>query len=473
MIGSMTRQGNLFFAAFGSQAAKMKDTELDAIDELLDDDRLVSIVEEALMGRAPKNPKTGRSGMAPDQLLRCVMLKHIKQFSFRELEWAILNVLPYRMFARYDGGKIPSFSTLSQNFGLLGEEEVHRICDSVIEKARELGVATGRKMRTDTTVVETNIHHPADSSQLWDGIRVLTRLLRRLGTECAQGAVTVVDHARAVKRRLMEIQNAARVMTDVNREKMQKSYGKLLETARGVMRQTRRVLDQLKADSLPVQGNIIRVTSLAQELEHYVALLGRVIHQTKERIFRGDTHVPGKVLSIFEEHTCAIRKGKAHKPTEFGRLVRLDEVENGIISNYNIEEGNAADTNAFMPAIEAHIETFGCAPRLVTADRGFFSADNEKRAKEKGVQKVALPCRGKPSATRATHQKQPWFRGALRWRAAIEGRIGILKNCFGMRRALYKRERGFARYVGCCLIAQNLVAIARFQIRKGSKSNVT
>jgi IS5 family transposase len=161
-----------------------------------------------------------------------------------------------------------------------------------------------------------------------------------------------------------------------------------------------------------------------------------------------------------------IRKGKAHKPNEFGRLVRIDEVENGIVSGYEVLEGNPDDTNSWLPALKHHQASFGEAPEMATADRGFFSAKNEREAEALGVQKVALPARGRLPKSRAKRQKERWFKRALRWRAGCEATISHLKNPFSMRRASYKGERGFKRYVGWCVITKNLFSIARWQERR-------
>jgi transposase, IS5 family len=191
-----------------------------------------------------------------------------------------------------------------------------------------------------------------------------------------------------------------------------------------------------------------------------------VLDQTKARVFGGNRHVKGKVLSLFEEHTQVISKGKAHKPNEFGRLVRIDEVENGIVSGYAVLDGNPADVNAWVPALEQHQQLFGRAPKRATADRGYFSAENEREAKARGIAQVALPARGRLSKARAEHQKQPWFRRLLRWRGGIEPRIANLKHRLGMARAFYKGDRGFKRFVGWSIISQNLVSIARTLARR-------
>jgi transposase, IS5 family len=136
------------------------------------------------------------------------------------------------------------------------------------------------------------------------------------------------------------------------------------------------------------------------------------------------------------------------------------------VSGYQVQEGNPADTNAWMPALTQHQALFGQVPRLATADRGYFSADNECQALALGVEKVALPGRGRLSPTRARRQKQRWFQRALRWRAGSEATISTLKHPFSMWRATYKGDRGFQRYVGWSIITKNLFSLARWRVQR-------
>jgi IS5 family transposase len=150
-------------------------------------------------------------------------------------------------------------------------------------------------------------------------------------------------------------------------------------------------------------------------------------------------------------------------------LVRLDEVENGFVSNYVVAPGNLCDQQQWTPALQAHVELFGQAPRLATADRGFWNSANEKAAAQLGVKQVVLPACGRLSPSRAARQKQRWFRRGQGWRAGIEARVSTLKHCFGMQRALYKGEIGFERHVGWCIIAHNLVAMSRAGRKSGAR----
>ncbi len=466
MIAPSAHQAWLFYSPLAHQVALLKDDLLDPVDPLLDDPDLVELVRQCLAQRSPRSARTGRRGIAPDRLLRCCVMKHLKGWSFRDLERELRSNLVYRRFTHFDADTTPDFTVFSRSFALLSPAVTAEIHQRVLSLACEQGAAQGRRLRTDSTVVESNVHYPTDSSLLGDGIRVLSRSLQRIAKECKNGAVEVVDHARAVKHRLLEIGRAAKSLTEPNRERMRDSYQKLVSLTGGVMRQAGAVLQRWRKGGLKVIGKVRQVEMQIGQLRHFLPLVEQVISQTKKRVLGGDDHVEGKVLSLFEPHTVVIRKGKAHKPNEFGRLVRIDEVENGIVSGYQVLVGNPEDSTSWMPALEQHQASFGQAPEMATGDRGFFSAQNERAAEDLGVRKVALPARGRLSAKRAEQQKQRWFRRGLRWRAGIEATISTLKHPFSMARATYKGGHGFERYVGWCVITKNLFSIARYQQRR-------
>jgi len=410
--------------------------------------------------------------MAPDRLLRCCVMKHLKGWSFRDLERELRSNLVYRRFTHFDADITPEFTVFSRSFALLSPAVTAEIHQRVVRLACEHGIAQGEKIRTDTTVVECNVHYPTDSSLLGDGLRVLSRSLERIADECKTGALEVVDHGRAVKHRLLEISRAAKSLTEANQQRMRDSYQKLMGLTRTVVRQASEVVQRWRKGRLKVVGTVLGVATQIGQLRHFLPLVENVIRQTKERVVKGNSHVEDKVLSLFEPHTEVIRKGKAHKPNEFGRLVRIDEVENGIVSGYQVLAGNPDDSTSWMPALEQHQASFGQVPEMATGDRGFFSAKNEQEAHDLGVKKVALPARGRLSAKRAKQQKQRWFRRALRWRAGIEATMSTLKHPFSMARATYKGDRGFQRYVGWCVITKNLFSIARYRQRRRDHDQV-
>jgi IS5 family transposase len=163
---------------------------------------------------------------------------------------------------------------------------------------------------------------------------------------------------------------------------------------------------------------------------------------------------------LFEPQTEVIRKGKAGKPTEFGKMIKLQEAEQQIVTHYAVYDKRPSDSELLIPSLEVHERQFGHVPRLVTADAGFFSAKNEDSAYARGVKRVAIPNLASKSAERKALQKKPWFRTAMKWRTGCEGRISLLKRRHGLNRCRYKGTAGMQRWVGLGVIADNLINIA-------------
>ena len=192
----------------------------------------------------------------------------------------------------------------------------------------------------------------------------------------------------------------------------------------------------------------------------------QVMRQTKARVFAGDTHAEGKIVSLFEPTTEVIRKGKAGKPTEFGKMVKLQEAENQIVVAYEVYDQRPSDSDLLIAAIETHQATLGCTPHLVAADAGFYSAKNEVVAKAKGVKRVCIPNRSTKSPERKREQKKRWFRNGQKWRTGCEGRISVVKRRHGLHRSRYRGDAGMQRWVGLGVIADNLVNISRVMAKQ-------
>jgi transposase, IS5 family len=190
-------------------------------------------------------------------------------------------------------------------------------------------------------------------------------------------------------------------------------------------------------------------------------LVRQVMKQTRARIFRGNTRSEGKLVSLFEPSTEIIRKGKASKPTEFGKMVKVQEAENQIITDYEVYAQRPSDSDLLIPAIDTHQALLGRVPRLVAADAAFYSARNEAAAKAKGVKRVCIPNRSTKSLERKREQKKRWFRNGQKWRTGCEGRISVLKRRHGLSRCRYKGPDGMDRWVGFGVIGDNLINIGR------------
>lgn len=428
---------------------------------LTSDAALLDVVARELNKRCQKSKTRGRPAYTAEVVVRILLLKHLRDMSFATVAREVRGNLVYRQFTGMGGGAVPDEKTLGRVSRQLGPESMAKIQERMVAIAREQGVATGRKMRLDTTVVETNIHYPTDSKLLNDGVRVLTREMKRL----AQTVGTAVrDRSRSVKLKVLAIARATRDKSQRGQTKMATAYGQLLEVTGRVVGQAKQMVQDAAALVNP-NGAAVQAQ---QQLERVIPLMEKVRQQTRARVLGGNTRVPGKIVSLFEPHTEVIRKGKASKPTEFGLLVLLCEAENQIVTRYQVCVDRPADSQLLIPALENHIQQFERAPRVLAADAGFFSAANEKQAKALGVQQVSIPHRATKSVERRKTQKLRWFKKAQKWRTGCEGRISVLKRRHGLGRCRYKGISGMERWVSWGVIADNFTNIGCFLAAKGA-----
>jgi IS5 family transposase len=432
-------------------------------DQVLEDEQLVKAVYEALLKRRPKSRTRGRRGVAAEIVLRMMLLKHIRNWSFQDLEREVRPNLLYREFTRIGSGKVPDAKTLGRQALALGPEVVEQIHQRMVELAVENQVVRGRKMRVDTTVVETNIHYPTDSSLLGDGDRVLTRLMKKVTAIAGAVGAKLRDRMRSVQHRVAEIARASRAKGDKGKEKILPLYRKLLGITGRVVGQAKRFSSEI-ASGAKRSSDVLKqaaLEGLKREIDDMVETVNKVVHQAKARVFEGDTHVEGKILSVFETSTEVIRKGKASKPTEFGKMVKIQEAENQIVIDFKVYDEKPSDSDLLIPSIQAHQTRMGRTPDLVAADAGFYSAKNVAEAEEMGVKRVSVPNRSTKSPARRQYQKQRWFKKGQKWRTGCEGRISVMKRRHGMRRSLYKKDAGRKRWVGLGVIADNLINLGK------------
>jgi transposase, IS5 family len=426
-------------------------------DQALEDDALLALIQSELAKRCKKSKTRGRPATPVDVILRMMLLKHVRDWSYEVLTREVRANLVYREFTRVGGEKVPDDKTMGRLGRQLGPDLVQKLNERVVEIARQNKIATGRKLRVDTTVVETNIHYPTDSTLLGDGVRVLTRIMKKVGEVAGEAGTRLRDRTRSVKLRVLAIARASRNKTEKGKEKLKQSYLKLLGAASRVVGQAKRFSREIAGRVK--RGNRAVLQRARKQLDEMIPRVQQVLRQTRERVLQGNTRAEGKLFSIFETHTEIIRKGKAHKPNEFGQMVKIQEAENQIITHYEVYDQRPADSALLVPSVEQHILQFGRAPELVTADPGFFSAANESRAEELGVPWVSIPSHATKSPARKQRQKKRWFKKAQKWRTGCEGRISVLKRRHGLQRSRYKGPDGMKRWVGFGVIADNIIHI--------------
>jgi transposase, IS5 family len=441
--------------------------ELAQLDQLLDDDELFKLLKADLLKRYPNSGRLGRHSTPAEVILRMLVVKRLYGWSYEQTERFVSDSIVLRQFCRLYLQAAPDDTTLIRWANQIGSKTLTALNDRVVELARSLKVTRGRKLRVDAMVVETNVHHPTDSALLGDGVRVLSRLIRRarkvLPSEEIDrlGKEIFRTRNRSVRRTAQRLHRIARRKGEKAKEELKEAYQKLIGITQASRAQAGRVVEALRESA---EGGARR---LQEHFEHFLPLVDQGIAQASRRVLDGE-QLPAteKLLSLFEEHTQIITRHKAGKPREFGRKVVLDEVDGGIISRYEVLAESGSERSQLPESLLAHQEHFGRAPDLLAGDRGLYSSENEKEAQEAGLKRVVLPKSGRLSEDRQRHEKQGWFKRGFRFRAGIEGRISVLNRAFGLDLCLDHGEEGMGRWVGWGILTHNLRQIARTQVAR-------
>lgn len=424
--------------------------ELKAVSDWLDEHpEILDWVEADIQN--PTVSEFGRKGLTVESVIRCALLKQYQQLSYEELAFHLMDSMSFQSFARLRTGWVPKKVALQQSISRICEGTWEKINGALLGRACSLGVERGRVVRVDSTVTESMIHAPTDSSLLWDSVRVMVRLCGRAEELAGPGVLDYQNHQRRAKKRMRAIQYTR------GRVKKVALYRDLIAVTRrslGYLEGIERVLLTLPVD--PVLH-----TGWREEVGHFRPLIERVIDQTERRVLRGEK-VPAaeKLFSLFEAHTDIIVKGS--RDIQYGHKLNLTTGKSGLILDAVIEAGNPADSARFLPMVERHIERYGRAPRQMTADGGYASLENLQGAKDLGVKDVAF--HKKRGLKVEDMVKSNWVYRKLRnFRAGIEAGISCLKRVYGLTRCTWKGLTHFKAYVWSSVVTHNLVVLARLQ----------
>ena len=413
---------------------------LDAHPELLDE---IAADPDGGVGSS-----LGRHGLTRETILRCAVLMHLRGESYRGLAFTLRDSLSAQRFARLDPTRrAPGKSVLQATVGAIGAATWEAINRTLLEVAHGSGVEMGKAVRVDSTVTETHILEPSDSRLLFDGVRVLTRLLRKARDELGASAIDFHDHCRAAKRRALEVGS-------------QRGAQRRAKTYRKLLRLTGRTMGYIEA-ALPAVAVAGTAWSRGwvETATAYLDLLGKVTDQTERRVFDGETVPAGeKVVSLFEPHTDIIVKGG--RVTRYGHKINLATGRSGLVLDVVVEDGNPADSARCLPMLQRHIEHYGSAPSRVAFDGGYASRANLNDAKALGIEHVVFHKKRGLKAEDMTSSS--WLYGQLkRFRAGVEAGISYLKRCFGLGRCLWRGLPRFKAYVQSAVFAHNLMRLVR------------
>ena len=393
--------------------------------------------------------ETGRHGLPAEAVLRCALLKQYRQLSYEELAFHLEDSASFRAFARLPWGWSPKKSVLHKTIGAIRAETWEAVNRTLLVSARQAKVEDGSVVRLDSTATAALMHQPSDSSLLWDGVRVMVRLLKQAQAWLGDGARAWRDHRRAAKKRWQAIEYTR------GRPKRVPLYRALIRIVRTTLAYLREVATRLVSSMNPA------VALWRDKVRQYEPLIESVIAQSERRVLRGET-VPAreKLVSLFETHADIIVKGKGD--VRYGHKLNLSTGRSGLVLDLVIEVGNPADSERLMPMLERHIAVYGVAPRQAVADGGFASRDNLSRAKACGVSDMAFH---KKSGLRIVDMvRSRWVYRKLRnFRAGIEAGISCLKRAYGLARCTWRGLDHFKAYVWSSVVAYNLALFVRLR----------
>ncbi len=425
--------------------------ELTAMSAWLDEQpQLLELIAKDV---SPKGlAQRGRAGLSLDTVLRCAVLKQYRQVGYRELEFLLQDSHSLQHFARVDSLAVPGKSALQANIGALRAVTFEALNDCLLASARQHRIESGQTVRFDATVTASHILEPTDSRLLFDGVRVLVRLLRAAREQL--GDVIVFHNRRRVaKRRLRAIQSARGVETRV------RLYRELLTVVQAMLTEV------AAARAVVAHCPAVWVIAWGVETGHYQGLIERVIGQTKRRVFEGESVPAGeKIVSLFEPHTDIINKGG--RKVQYGHKVTLSSGTSALVLDAVIEAGNPPDTTRFLPMLERHITRYGRAPESVATDGGYAAKANLAQAKQLGVANVMFHKKRGIQIEAMTSKR--WLYYKLKcFRAGIEAGISYLKRCFGLSRCNWKGLAHFKSYVWSAIFTHNLLVFGRLRSASG------
>lgn len=459
------------------ELADQTDPILVQLDRLLDDDQLYAQVRADLAQRYRLTPVYGRHSTPAEVLLRLLVVQHLYAWSYQETVARVADSLVLRWFCRVYFRHVPDKTTLLRWAQTIRPATLHALTDRAAVLAKQAKVTPARKLRIDSTCVQTPIHHPTDSGLLGDGVRVLSRLILRAKPLVQEPRASVRD---AFRRR---VRSARRVLQQLHRVRQssigedapaaqRELYTRLLEITGQTVRQAQRVRVALQGrwpgvapTTPPLRERV--VGRLLAQFDHFLPLVQQGMQQARARVLDGQpVAATAKVLSLFEPHTRVVKRRKLGAPVEFGRQVVLDEVEGGIVTRFHVLADEESECHQALPAVQQHRALFGRPPWLVTGDRRLHTRGVEETAHGLGVTQVVIPRTGTLTAAQRARERERGWRRRSRWRAGIEGRIHSLRRDYGLARCRSHGPVGLERDVGWGVLASNLRHIAAAQAQR-------
>jgi IS5 family transposase len=358
------------------------DPELFVIDQILEKNPQIIMLAAPCFpnARDERQVPVGRDGMTLEQVVRCAIYKQHKRLSWRELSGYTEDSNRGRRFTKMEYGKYYSHQALEENISKITPEVLEKIHLALCQYAVDLGIDNGKKIRTDSTAIESNIHHPTNASLGWDCIRVAGRLLKRAGI-LLQTAFR--SYQRIGKKLLFKIVNTR------GEDKRRPLFKKMLKYQKIYIGEVQTAIAALSACTFEDKTQEKERLALLEELNALLPKMERVWDVANRREILGEeVPVDEKLFSIFETHTDCIVKGQ--RDVVFGHKVNFTVGKSNLIFDCILERGNPADTSYYQKTLD-HLEVnFKITPHDAAADGGYASRANLEYAQAKGVVNIVF-----------------------------------------------------------------------------------
>ena len=393
----------------------------------------------------------GREGYTSEQLLRALIVMFLEGQSYRDAVILIENSEFLHHFVRLGIKPAMDFTFLNRAFSSLSATTMEKMNAILTGYAISEEMISSEKQRMDTTVYETNIHYPNDSSLLWDSFRTLARLVSMIQNELPTLDLQHRFHIDKVKKLATFIARNASSKRKKTQREVKRQYATLIKRVRWIHGVGQQVCKKAFAAGYTVS-----------ELSHYLPLVAQIVEQAHRRIIQGEK-VPSdeKLYSLFEEHTELIVRGKAGKPIEFGHKILVAQTGEKYIHHYNVMKKRIEDKELLLPAIEAHKEMFGEYPHVLSTDKGFYESMEQLHSLEKIIPVVSISKKGRRTQAEYERETTEEFIDGQHFRAGSEGSISVLKRAFKLGKCFFKGFKNYAASVGFAVLCHNLVLLTR------------
>jgi len=349
---------------------------------------------------------------------------------------------------------------IGDNLRLLQAETIDKISHLIVGAGHQLDPEAVKTMRSDSFVVETNIHYPSESELMFDGMRVLLPLCEKLAVDF--GVEGFRQHEHLLKKAKKIARNIGRISSRKGpnyKKRLKKAYRAMIKLVEKVLGRTRNLCHELLSYSLsPLQ------LCQVQHLKTFRERTEQVRGTAERRVLKGEK-VPNeeKLFSLFEVHTQLYKRGKASSPVQFGRLVLICEDGAGFITHHHVLARDVADQDVVVEQTRIVQDRLQNRIEDASFDRGFHSPENQ----EELASIVPHLCLPKPGAKQSVEQNTTAsirFHEARQRHSGVESTIGALQSGNGLKRCRDESELGFERYVSLAILGRNLHTLGKLLI---------